>query len=218
MKKGNSVRVKQGILDPDLEKYDMSGWQGRIIDMFKDEESGETICEIAWDSITLKAIPKAFIENSMEEGYDFHVMNLSPDDIELALERDTLADVEAVLEALETAYEWAEFGEQGARIQAVLESADEEEDLLDTWFDFLNENVKFPFKATFEGDSSNVLKNGATVEVVEITEIEEDYGILATIKTADNESFLVPLCDLSVNDVTEKTQAADDYATWFVNA
>lgn len=32
MKPGDSVKVKQGILDPDFNKFAMSGWQGRIID------------------------------------------------------------------------------------------------------------------------------------------------------------------------------------------
>ena len=37
---GQSVRVKRGILCPDDPDYDLSGWQGRIIDIDEEEEEG----------------------------------------------------------------------------------------------------------------------------------------------------------------------------------
>jgi hypothetical protein len=86
MKKGDNVKVKQGILDPDLNQFDMSGWQGRITNITSDNESD--LIEIAWDSITLKQLPKEFIENSIEDGYDYSVMSLGKDDIELTKPRD----------------------------------------------------------------------------------------------------------------------------------
>ena len=61
---GDSVRVKPGMFDPDFEKYDMSGWQGRVA--HKDFEESEFL-EIDCDSITLDQMPHEFIERSLEE-------------------------------------------------------------------------------------------------------------------------------------------------------
>ena len=57
IKVGDSVKVKKGVLDPDDNKTDISGWQGRVIKL----EESENAIEIAWDSITLLNMPKASI-------------------------------------------------------------------------------------------------------------------------------------------------------------
>ena len=54
MKKGDNVKVKQGILDPDLNQFDMSGWQGRIKDITSDNESN--LIEIAWDRLSQRIV------------------------------------------------------------------------------------------------------------------------------------------------------------------
>ena len=33
MKIGDCVKVKKGVLEPDTEKFEISGWQGRIIEI-----------------------------------------------------------------------------------------------------------------------------------------------------------------------------------------
>jgi len=53
---GNSVKVKPGVKDPDLEA-DISGWQGRISAV---QDDG-IVC-IDWDSITLKQMPGSVIK------------------------------------------------------------------------------------------------------------------------------------------------------------
>src|SRR4051812_11104446 len=95
MKIGDSVKVKQGILDPDLNQFDISGWQGRIIKIDRGNKS--EIIEIAWDSMTLKQLPEEFIKDSLEEGYDCSTMFLGIEDVELTTPRDTKSDVEKQL-------------------------------------------------------------------------------------------------------------------------
>ncbi|HEX8607163.1 MAG TPA: hypothetical protein VF679_00840 [Pedobacter sp.] len=122
MKQGDSVKVKQGILDPDLNQFNMSGWQGRITNITSDNESN--LIEIAWDSITLKQLPKEFIENSIEDGYDYSVMSLEKDDIELTKPRDKESDVEKQMKEIEKRYHNIAFDEQEKRIAAILSTDD----------------------------------------------------------------------------------------------
>ena len=65
-RKGQVVKVKDGVLCPDGPDFDLSGWQGRVIDIDEDDE-GPTV-GMEWDSVTLKEIPKSYIENSEQEG------------------------------------------------------------------------------------------------------------------------------------------------------
>ena len=122
MKTGDSVKVKQGIFDPDLNQFDMSGWQGRIIDTDSNDKA-DTI-EIAWDSITLKQLPDEFIKNSLEEGYDYSSMFLGEKDIELTTPRDTKSDVEKQLAKLNEQYQHYAFEEEERRIAAILSGND----------------------------------------------------------------------------------------------
>ncbi len=67
-KVGDFVKIKQGIMDADENKYDLSGWQGHIIDIQpKDSPDDETIYEIHWDSQTLRDIPDEYIQTAFDE-------------------------------------------------------------------------------------------------------------------------------------------------------
>src|SRR4051794_24657596 len=110
MKLSDSVKVKQGIFDPDLNQFDMSGWQGRIIDIDRDNES--ELIEIAWDSITLKQLPEQFIKGSLEKGYDYASMWLGKEDVEPTTLRDTKSDFEKQLAKLNEQYQHYAFEEE----------------------------------------------------------------------------------------------------------
>ena len=56
LKIDDSVKVKNGILCPDMEDLCIGGWQGRISEIAEDDDDN-TIVRIEWDSITLKNIP-----------------------------------------------------------------------------------------------------------------------------------------------------------------
>src|SRR5215210_2073039 len=142
MKQGDSVKVKQGILDPDLNQFDMSGWQGRITNITSDNESN--LIEIAWDSITLKQLPKEFIENSVEDGYDYSVMSLEKDDVELTKPRDKESDVEKQKKKIENHYHNITFDKQEKRIADLLSTDDLSvtEEKQNVYFDYLQRNIQ----------------------------------------------------------------------------
>ena len=84
---GDSVVVKSGIMDPDF-GIDISGWQGRIEEI----DEGQTIF-IRWDSITLRGMRSELIIRCENENLDWEVMTLNKDNIEVAEQRDAVADV-----------------------------------------------------------------------------------------------------------------------------
>ena len=66
LKVGMSVRVKDGIKDPDYNETQIGGWRGKLIEVC---ENGLVL--IAWDSITLNDMPFQHIKKSEDEGYDW---------------------------------------------------------------------------------------------------------------------------------------------------
>jgi hypothetical protein len=240
MKKGDSVKVKQGILDPDLNQFDMSGWQGRIINITREKAS--EIVEIAWDSITLKQLPEEYIKDSLEEGYDFATMFLGKEDVELAQPRDTQTDVEKQLAKTNEQYQHYAFGEEEKRIAAILSDDDLEvtEEKQDIYFDYLQKHIQkgvmltgtetFPWeeKYLFGGGSKkeheNLTKTQASskdkFELIELMDdIDEDYGIIAKVRrVTDKKQFELPLWDLGCTDENSKSyELISDYSYWMTN-
>ena len=91
---GDSVVVKSGGLDPDF-GIDISGWQGRI----EDVDDGETVF-IRWDSITLREMNLGLIIRCENENFDWEVMTLDIDEIEVTTPRDSEADVSRIVSQL----------------------------------------------------------------------------------------------------------------------
>ncbi len=126
---GDSVRVKAGIHDPDF-GVDSGGWQGRISNS---HPSGHGILvSIQWDSITLKEMPVARIEQCEEQGLDWAGMALGANEVEPAKPRDTERDVAKIKEQLSDRHGWVALGEEGKRIRKVLAAMDADDDLMNS--------------------------------------------------------------------------------------
>ena len=108
---GDSVKVKQGVMDYQTEKFDMSGWQGRIIDI--DElvitpgMPFDQCVEIDFDSITLQQMPEKYIKYSLKRCRDIRCQQFFITEIEAALPRDTKAELIAARLELDKKYDYA---------------------------------------------------------------------------------------------------------------
>ncbi len=240
MKIGDSVKVKQGTLDPDFNQYDMSGWQGRITAIAPNNKTN--LIEIAWDSITLKQLPKEFIENSIEDGYAYDIMFLGKEDVELTKPRDKEKDAEKQLEKLEANYGNRTFDAEERRIATILPgnelSVTEENQKL--YFDYLQKNLQKPILLTgaedFPWEEKYLLGGWSkkeyeklkktqpsytdTFEFIELSEeIDEMYGIIAKVKrSTDKKQFMLPLWDLKCVDRNSKNyELISDYSSWMTN-
>jgi hypothetical protein len=95
---GDSVVVKSGVRDIDLD-YDMSGWQGWVIDI-EVIEGRPPLVTLVWDSITLNSLPRRFIEISELQNMSWAEYNLFINEVELTEPRDTLEDVDDAIQDL----------------------------------------------------------------------------------------------------------------------
>jgi hypothetical protein len=214
-KAGDSIRVKEGVNDPDSDA-DISGWQGRILEIAEDE-SGQPLVLVAWDSHTLKSIPQSYLEQSEIEGLDWQQFYLRVDDIQHAQSRDTQRDVDDVVDELAYRVFWVSLGEEGKRIQRVLSGAKNEREAFAAWKEYLQENLRFPFKAEVsEYQDRGRLSQGDRITVREISVVDDLYGIIVSGKWG-LQSIDFPLCDLAVIGEGVNRQIVSDYAVWFAN-
>ena len=84
---GDSVVVKPGVIDPDLDN-NIGGWQGRVIEA----DDGDSVF-IRWDSITLQKIGLDLAIQCENENLDWAFMTLDMAEIQKAASRDTEKDV-----------------------------------------------------------------------------------------------------------------------------
>jgi hypothetical protein len=216
---GESVVVNSGVTDPDY-GFDMSGWQGRVTENHATDEQDNPLVSIAWDSITLKQMPVEIIERCEEDGLDWSLMALYASDITSASPRDKIHQVDHVKAKIEDVHEMDYLGEQGRRIQQVLNSAGRKDEMgrLKAWEKYLKEKQTFPFEAEVsEHQERGPVRTGERVSVLGIEMVDDSYGIIVSIKTK-REHYDFPLCDLeALPDTSPNYQPLNDYVVWFAN-
>lgn len=214
LKEGQSVKVKKGVLCPGAPEFDLSGWQGRIFDVDED------LIGISWDSITFKEMPDPYVEKSEREVLDWATMYLYASDLEPAKPRDTEADAREALRELEARFGWLSLGEEGERIQAVVNSAKshDEREVAKAWEKHLKKTLAFPFDALVaEAQDRGPLRQGDKLRVVKMVSLDDLYGIIVSCK-AKGSQYDFPLADLEAKDENSaNAQPLQDYCVWFAN-
>lgn len=230
-KLGDIVKVKEGVVDPDFEKFDISNWQGKIISD-EDEFEDEKLFSIEWDNITLNQMPEEVLDLAELEGLKITEMVLSEDEIELAEERPQEPLVERVSN---------EISELEKRIAVIIGDNDLDVTLekLETYQSYLLENLDFSTVITgiedFSWEERYVFGYGDKDEykrlkktrpsyrdlykIMKFEEFDEFVGLIVKVKRlSDRKIFELPLADLKANDKkSEAYQFLDDYSVWFVN-
>lgn len=213
---GESVVVKPGVSDPDTDG-DIGGWQGRITDIFKEEE----IVTIHWDRLTLENLPLAQIVHYEEEGLDWSAMNLSSEEILPATARDTEEEVRQARMRIESQTNWFHLGgEQGQRVQAMVNQAEDSKNdysVMQTWHHYLTQHLSVPFTATVTEAQRGPIRQGDRVTVLRIVDLDDLYGTLVEVRSK-HRTTAFPLCDLTATQADPSTQQlVDDYSMWFAN-
>jgi len=220
LKIGDSVVVKQGVKEPDLEEFEMGGWQGRVTAVDTKSDKDRILITIGWDSITLVQIPSDYIVQSEVDGFDWSSMVLYDSDVEKSVARDTAKNVEKAKDKLEDKYYWASLGEEGVRISKILDGVNPHNEMksLQKWVDYLEKELTFPIQAiVVESEDNRLIKSGDIVLIKSLPHIVDMYGIIADVRI-DRKKYAFPLCDLEVIDKTHTNfQLIGDYRLWFGN-
>lgn len=215
-KLGSSVKVKKGVKDPDFPENNLSGWQGRIIEKDEDENGDNLYC-VAWDSITLSQMEDVYLVECVEEGLDFtSSMFLKEDELEPTQERDTEAQVADKIEEIADKLDSVAIAAQEERIEQILETAtsDKKLDVLHAWWKYLRANIKLPFTAEVI-EVYNKVKIGNIVKVKGFAGIDEEYGIMVTARYK-HENVIVPLYGVSTNE-GKNSEVINDYTYWYLH-
>ncbi len=216
---GQSVKVKQGVQCSDDPDFDLSEWQGRVIEIFEEDNEEPTV-GIKWDSITLNNMPKVFIEKSEREDLNWSVIYLYTYEVESTQPRDSELDANKIRDELEKHFGWLSMGEEGKLIQSVVNSAESfnELDVLKAWKNHLEKNLQFPFKTVVnEYQSKGPLDQGDLLKVFGIELIDDLYGVIVACRRS-RKRYDFPLLDLKViKENSENAKQVQAYRTWFAN-
>ncbi len=214
---GDTVRIKTGVLYPDVSELDIGGWQGRItdIDQMNDDPP---IVGLAWDSLALRSLPAWLIEESAEEGLGWPEIYLEAAELEHAPARDSEDDAAETLDELENLYRYSYLGEEGRRINAVLRGVDGKMGQFEAWAHHLQQTLKFPFEAeVVEFQERGRLRTGDILKVLRIEMDDDRYGVIVHCRRRREEIY-APLADLEcTNQRSVNYEPVKDYAVWFAN-
>jgi hypothetical protein len=102
IKKGDYVKVKEGVSDYAHKHIDLSNWQGYVLDIHKDNKG--LFIEVQWDSLTLNQMPFDFIERCIADDVEFDSYILLENDVVRSIARDTEANIHKALIEIDKKY------------------------------------------------------------------------------------------------------------------
>ncbi|MBN2648349.1 MAG: hypothetical protein JXR50_01260 [Prolixibacteraceae bacterium] len=220
LKIGDSVVVRQGVKEPDLEEFEIGGWQGRVVEIDTNSDKDNVLITIEWDSLTLIQMPSDYIEQSEIDGFDWSSMVLYDSDLEKSASIDRKENVRKVQDKISEKYHWVSLGQEGLRISMILDGVDPHNEMkcLQRWVEHLDKELTFPIQAIVsESDDDWLIKSGDKVLIKALPHIVDMYGVIASIKL-NGKKYEFPLCDLEVIDkALTDFQLIDDYRIWFAN-
>ena len=221
IKIGDNVKVRDGVNDPDDEEYSIAGWQGWVVEVYDENLTAENAENlqfmVSWDSMTLKNIPRTRLIELEREGYDWTMMCLDINDVDISTPRDKMEDAEPVSEALSDDIYWEGMGEEGEQIAKILGNSQNINEAYKAWETYLKKELTFPFIAEFYFEENSIIPNNAEINALKLGNIDKDYGILAVV-SFKNDTHQVALFDLEIKDEESPNfKALDLYSTWFTN-
>ena len=165
-------------------------------------------------------MPRYFIDQSEEEGFEYERMFLRPEDVKLAERRDTEEDVAKIIAERPKRHSWSWLGEEGKRIQRVLADVDEADVMktLEAWQKYMEKTLAFPFDAVVSGyQDKGPLQSGDRVSVKKISIVDDLYGVIVELRRG-RKKYHHPLSDLEdINEDSANYQPINDYCIWFAN-
>src|SRR4051794_12364966 len=154
-KVGDKVRVRHGVPDPDFPDIPLGGWAGTVKEV--ERAKGEVTYLIAWDGATIRAMHPVYKKRCERDGLELESMWLGDDDLEP--HDGTPVPIEQP-RAIVTPPLSEKDQDDRVRMALGLTHDDPLPDVsprtLRAYHRYLKDNLKFPFKARYEGDDSSL--------------------------------------------------------------
>lgn len=209
-KPGDKLRVRHGVRDPDFPDIPLGGWAGTVKEVERAE--GETTYLVTWGRATLKGMHPIYKKRCERDGLEVESMWLGEDDLEpddgtsVPIEQPTAIVTKPLSEK-----------DQDDRVRMALGLThddplpDVSPKTLRAYHRYLAANLKFPFRARFEGDGMPLtiqrLLNPKECDM-------EEEGLVCEARSREG-PFDVPLAEL--DDAVGNRKLVADYAYWFHN-
>ncbi len=204
----SSVKIIGDYKNPHLERLNMNGWVGRIVDAYSEDG---IVYEVELDSISMKKLPDSIIAVLVEEGQDFQNYHVKESDLEKAEERDLSQQTFALYRELFHQHNWSYLPSADAqRMKKILLQEPEVTDI-QNWTNYFQNNLSFPFETQFQEETSN---EELIVTVTGIAGTHEDHGIIMTLE-GNSRYPSYPLSEMEVIDENSKNYSiVEDYLEW----
>src|SRR5271167_2819383 len=208
---GDKVRVKSGVIDPDFPDIPLGGWSGTVTEV--EQADDQITYEIKWNKRTLNGMHPVYLKRCERDGLEMESMRLGEEDIEpddgtqVSLEQPTQIKTPPLSEK-----------DQDDRVRMALGLThddplpDVSRKTLLTYYRYLAANLKLPFKAKSESDSTT-LTVSRLIDPKQ-SELEEEERLLCEARDRQA-SFTVPLSELE--DAVGNRKLVEDYGYWFWN-
>ncbi len=214
-KKFDVVELKTDVVDQET-NINLGGWQGRIFDFFEDEK-GDIVAYIRWDSQTIQQIPKNFIDLCIDNDLSWVDILIGVESLNFGSARDTLEMAEwQRLEALST-YSWSQPGKAGQKAQEVIKSFRKDEgNVLQAWEKYLKDNLHFPFPIRIRKVNKTSHKENQKGIALELNGAEDVYGVMSMVDI-NGRKVIIPTIDLIVPHNSKNHEYLETYRFWFEN-
>ena len=216
---GAKVRVRYGVIVPDLPDIPLGGWTGIIKQVERSE--GETVYEIKWDRKTLKNVHPVYLRRCERDGFDAEIMWLAEEDLEP--DEGTLVPIEQPTTIVTPPLS---VKDQDDRIRAVFGLTHDDlipqvnpETLL-IYFRYLRATLTFPFPATY-WDFGRLHDQKITVMIHGLPDpeeigLDEEDGLICHGRD-HNGSIEIPLAEIELKKKAPNHEPVSDYSYWFHN-
>lgn len=209
-KTGDKVRAKLGVRDPDFPDIPLGGWAGTVKEVQR--AKGETTYLVTWGQATLKGMHPIYKKRCERDGLEVESMWLGEGD----LEPDDGTMVPIVLPTAIVTKPLSE-KDQDDRVRMALGLThddplpDVSPKALRAYHRYLAANLKFPFRARFEGDGMPLIIQ----RLLNPKECDlDEEGLLCEARSREG-PLDVPLSEL--DDAVGNRRLVRDYAYWFHN-
>ena len=163
--------------------------------------------------------PYQYLHDIINQGYDYELMNLLIDELEVTTERLSSDKEETKLASKIYWIDFFEIKEKNQAYQELFERIDTSDynELFQKWEEHLSENLNFPFEVEVVESERGSLKIGTKIKMLGVDDYHDLYGVFG-IGKYEMGAVTFPICNVEATDKdSENYELLSDYVVWFAN-